>query len=226
MIAELHCHSTCIKLSYFPLFYDAVQTVEQIIEQCLLKKIEVLAITEHDSLDGYRIAKKIIEKRNLPIVLIPGSEISSKDGHILAYGILKEIPRGLSARETVDLIHEQGGLAVAAHPFIPFFSIKNIIFDLPLDAIEGGCAAANVSANVKAMAAAKKMKLPATCSSDAHSIYGMGKGRTVFNKKVKNWKEALVAIKRGDFTTEMDYQSWTKVLWDNISINIRILLSA
>jgi hypothetical protein len=226
MIAELHCHSTCIKLPYFPLFYDAVQTVDQIIEQCLLKNIEVLSITEHDSLDGYRIAKKIIEKRKLPIVLIPGSEISTKDGHILAYGILKEIPKGLSAKETVDLIHEQGGLAVAAHPFIPFFSIKEKIFDLPLDAVEGGCAAANKGANVKAMAAAKKMKLPATSSSDAHSIYGMGKGKTIFNKKIKNWQEALVALKNGDFTIQTEYQSWLKVGWDNISINIKILLSA
>ncbi|MBI2464605.1 hypothetical protein HYV64_00530 [Candidatus Shapirobacteria bacterium] len=225
MIAELHCHSISGKLSYFPLFYDSVQTVDQIVEQCLVKNIEVLSITEHDSLDSYWIAKKIIAKRKLPIILVPGCEISSKDGHILAYGILKEIPKGLSAKETVDIIHKQGGLAVAAHPFIPFYSIKNKIFDLPLDAIEGGCAAANVSANVKATAAAKKMKLPATSSSDAHSMYGMGKGRTIFNKKIKNWKEALTAIKTGDFTTEMDYQGWTKVLWDNISINIRILMS-
>lgn len=225
MIAELHCHSTCIKLPYFPLFYDAVQTVEQIIEQCLIKKIEVLSITEHDSLAGYWLAKKIIEDRKLPIVLIPGSEISTKDGHILAYGILKEIPSGLSAMETVELIHKQSGLAVAAHPFIPFYSIKNKIFDLPLDGVEGGCAAANVSANVKARAAAKKMNLPATSSSDAHSIYGMGKGRTIFNKKIKNWNEALKAIKNGDFTTEMVYQSWTKVLWDNISINVKILFT-
>lgn len=226
MIAELHCHSTCIKLPYFPLFYDAVQTVEQIIEQCLIKNIGVLSITEHDSLNGYWLAKKIIEDRQLPIVLIPGSEISTKDGHILAYGILKEIPSGLSAKETVDKIHKQGGLAVAAHPFIPFFSIKDKIFDLPLDGVEGECAAASVKANVKAIAAAKKMKLPATSSSDAHSIYGMGKGRTIFNKKIKNWKEALTALKNGDFTTEVDYQSWLKIGWDNVSINIKILMSA
>jgi len=226
MIAELHCHSTCIKLPYFPLFYDAVQTVEQILEQCLIKNIEILSITEHDSLEGFRIAQKIIEKKKLPIILIPGSEISTADGHMLAYGILKEIPRGLTAEKTVELIHEQNGLAFAAHPFIPFFSMKEKIFNLPLDGIEGGCAAANKSANVKAMAAAKKMKLPATSSSDAHSIYGMGKGRTIFTKKIKNWNEALVALRKGEFKIETDYQSWAKVAWDNISINIKILLSA
>jgi predicted metal-dependent phosphoesterase TrpH len=224
MIAELHCHSTCIKLPYFPLFYDAVQTVEEILEQCRIKNIEILAITEHDSLNGYRIAKKIIEKNKLPIILVPGCEISSSGGHILAYGIFEEIPKGLSPEETVKRIHDQGGLAVAAHPFIWFYALKNKVFGLDLDAMETGCAAATVGTNKQAEMAAKKMGIPGTSSSDAHSAHGMGKGRTIFTGKIRKWEDVVVAIKKGEFRTETQYQSWARVAWDNISTNIKILI--
>jgi len=98
--AELHCHSHVHKrVGYFPVLYDSVQTVDQILSVCLQKNIGILALTDHNTLDGYRKAKKIIAERHLPILLIPACEISSRNGHILAYGITAEIPEHLPPRQ-------------------------------------------------------------------------------------------------------------------------------
>jgi predicted metal-dependent phosphoesterase TrpH len=227
MIAELHCHSKSGKLPYFPLFYDAVQTVEEIIKMCLLRKIEILSITEHDSLEGYWQSKKIIDGNKLPIVLVPGCEISTSEGHMLAYGILKEIPPRLSANETIERVHQLGGIILAAHPFITFYSLKNKIYNLKIDGLEGYCSAAMVYANNMAVDAARKMKIPAIGGSDAHAVSGMGTGRTIFeSKKIHCWQDVIMAIKKGQFKTEIDYQSWLKIGWDSILGNTKSLWQA
>ena len=56
---------------------------------------------------------------------MPGTEISSKDGHIGGLFLTKDIPSDLSALETVNQIHDAGGIAVAHHPLHPTFSGKN-----------------------------------------------------------------------------------------------------
>ena len=212
-------------MSYFPIFYDAVQTVEEIIEKCLQNNIEILSITEHDSLAPYKKAKKIIAQKKLPIILVPGCEVSTREGHILAYGIWEEIASGLSAAETVRRIHQQGGIALAAHPFMYFFSLKEKIFSLELDGLEGINSAIPQWLNVKAVTAAKKMGWPAIAGSDAHSLTGTGTGRTIFEANVKKWQDVITAIKKGRFETEVDYQNWLRILWDNVKENIRNLWS-
>jgi len=223
MIAEIHCHSKSTKLSYFPWFYDSVMTVDQIIETCLAKNILILAITDHDSLGGYWKAKKIIEDRKLNIILVPGMEISTKQGHVLGYGIEKEVGPNLSPEKTIDLIHKQGGIAIAAHPYLPFFSLNNKILELKFDAFEGYNSAATKSANVKSVNSANKMALPITAGSDAHSISGLGTGVMIFDDaKIKNWKDVIKAMRRGEFKTKIEYQNKLKIVCDSIRENVKL----
>jgi hypothetical protein len=49
--------------------------------------------------------------------IILGSEVSTADGHLLALGIDKDVKKGMKAEETVEIIKDQGGVAIAAHPF-------------------------------------------------------------------------------------------------------------
>jgi predicted metal-dependent phosphoesterase TrpH len=71
-----------------------------------------VAITDHDRIDAaLKIAREIKD-----FLIIPGVEISSLDGHIIGLNIQEIVPKGLSAEETVDKIHEFGGLAIACHP--------------------------------------------------------------------------------------------------------------
>src|SRR5262249_51090936 len=110
--------------------------------------LRVIAITDHDTLAGAWTAldfqRALHAEADLEI--IPGAEISSADGHILALNIKRNIPKRMSAAETIAAIHEQGGLAIAAHPYayFPFIKelkgIKNLIKDpavgRAVDAIE------------------------------------------------------------------------------------------
>ena len=190
--AELHCHSnsTGKVLPYAPFLYDSVQECEEILEEAVSKSIKILSITDHDSLEGYRRAKKIIFQKNLDVLLIPGCEISTKDGHVLAYGISKEIPKKLAAEETVQKIHEQGGVAVVAHPFM-IFSLKSKIAKIHFDALEGYNSSIPGKANTKAREAADKLGLPCIAGSDAHLSSSIGDSIVLFKDTVATQDDVL-----------------------------------
>jgi predicted metal-dependent phosphoesterase TrpH len=73
--------------------------------------LDGVAITDHDTLRG-----AISMMKRTDIVVIPGIEVTSADGHILGLNLQDLIPIGLSAEETVDRIHDASGIAVACHP--------------------------------------------------------------------------------------------------------------
>ncbi len=100
---DLHVHT------YYS--YDSLITPEELVFHAKQHRLDGVAITDHDRLDS---ALKIARKN--PFFIIPGMEISSSDGHIIALNIQEPIPKGLPADETVDKIHEASGLAVACHP--------------------------------------------------------------------------------------------------------------
>ena len=207
--SELHCHSndTGIKNKFAPFLYDSTQMVVEIINKCLSSNIKILAITDHDSLSGYRIAKEYIKKNNINILLVPGCEISTTEGHILAYGMVKEIKPKLNAQETIDLIHNQGGIAVVAHPFF-FNSTGNKLYDLKPDAIEGLNSAASIKSNNKAIFASRKMNIPYIAASDSHEIEAIGNGCTIFPENTITIKDVLENIKSGNFSTEYKRTSY------------------
>lgn len=77
--------------------------------------LDAVAVTDHNRIDG---ALKIAKEKDF--LIIPGIEISSLNGHIIGLNLREVIPTKLTADETVDRIHEAGGIAVACHP-ITFF---------------------------------------------------------------------------------------------------------
>lgn len=70
-----------------------------------------MAITDHDSIDG---ALRMQEEA--PFFVIVGEEVTSADGDIIGYFLSERIPPGLSAEETMDRIHTQGGVVSLPHP--------------------------------------------------------------------------------------------------------------
>ena len=79
--------------------------------------LDVIAITDHDTIEGaLRAAELAAARPDAPAVIV-GEEVSSRHGHILGLFLQKRVRPGMTAAATVDAIHEQGGLAIAAHPF-------------------------------------------------------------------------------------------------------------
>lgn len=92
------------------------------------------------ALDTMRCAEHLKIRGLIPehFLVIPGVELNSTRGHIGALFVDENLPEQLSPEETVRIIHEAGGIAVATHPYHST-GIGEAIFDTEIDAIEVEC---------------------------------------------------------------------------------------
>lgn len=95
---------------------DGMDGPEQVLDAAVAAGLDCIAITEHDDVDGALRARELALERALPLEVIIGSEVTSRQGHILALWIDEPIPAFRSAAETVEAIWRQGGVATIAHP--------------------------------------------------------------------------------------------------------------
>jgi len=167
MKCDFHCHT------YYS--FDGTASPQQVVNKAIQKGIDCLAITDHNEIRG---AMEAIEyAKGKPILIIPGIEVKSKDGDILGINVKEKIPSGLSVKETIKRIKEQGGFVIIPHPFalIERFrgNLKEIITQI--DAIEIFNCSIFGNGNKKAMQFAKENSLPFCAGSDSHSIDFIGK---------------------------------------------------
>src|SRR2546423_15344972 len=76
--------------------------------------LDGIAISDHNAVGGVLAAEMAAGP---DFLVIPAVEISTKSGHVLAYGVREAVPRDLGVAETVERIVALGGVAVAAHPY-------------------------------------------------------------------------------------------------------------
>jgi len=210
--ADLHMHST---------YSDGVARIEQILQHVQHNTdLDVIALTDHDVIEGSLRARDLWSKGNYRFDFIVGEEISTKEGHMLALFIEKRIPRGLSMERSIELVHEQGGLAIVAHPLNPIFrhSCQRAVLDriyanknLWLDGIETWNASfCGIRANRIAMNANREVYGWAEVgNSDAHTLGAIGRGRTWFEgttaKDVRASIEAGLSAPGGKLWRMNDY---------------------
>ena len=167
--------------------------------------LDVLAITDHDTIAGAKEAERIHKRGNYRFELILGEEVTSTAGHILALFIEKEIPKELSPEETVRRIHEQGGLAIAAHPMLimryidPDMLTANGVgvdvlmaqqFD-GLEIVNGGPTMGRENSRAKMLNRTILFRAEIG-SSDAHIPEAIGKGYTLFpGKTAADFRKAI-----------------------------------
>ncbi|HYZ51570.1 MAG TPA: PHP-associated domain-containing protein [Nitrososphaeraceae archaeon] len=120
--AELHCHNIYSnhqnESSRIP--FDCGVTFGEQLDAALMKEIDVLFVTNHNTLDGYRQILDYQQNHNKygSIKIYPAEEVTiDNKGHVIAYGISEEIKPRLTLEETLDRIKAQNGLSCAAHPF-------------------------------------------------------------------------------------------------------------
>jgi predicted metal-dependent phosphoesterase TrpH len=155
--ADLHVHTTYSN--------DSLITTKDLVYYAKKRGLNAVAVTDHNFLVGaYKIAKET------DFLIIPGMEVSSADGHIVALNVHELIPRGLSAVDTVELIHKAGGVAIACHPYVYFKGCLQGNVCEAFDAIEVINARAFPFKNSveKAEEAAERLKLSRVAGTDAH----------------------------------------------------------
>lgn len=106
---EFHAHSRYSK--------DSLLELQAILDTCRRKKIDRIAITDHNTIEGALRAKE-----NDPERVIVGEEIMTTQGELLAFFVNQEIPPGLSPQETIAALRAQGAFIGVSHPFDRFRS--------------------------------------------------------------------------------------------------------
>jgi len=185
---DLHVHTRHSK--------DCSCSVAEAVEAAKKAGLKGIAITDHDSVGGNAEATGLSSKEFL---VIPGVEISSKDGHILGLGVSELIPRDLPASETVELIRGQGGIAIAAHPFGIARKIGSV-FKARFDAVEVYNSRTYLISNTLARRFAERNHVPMVGGSDAHCPDEIGLAGVEMNCEL-GLETVLKAIKRGEAST-------------------------
>ena len=172
---------------------DGWPTPRELVEHAARRaKLDVIAVTDHDTIEGALRAQEHAAKRARFHVIV-GEEVSSRDGHIVALFIERRVRPGMSAAATVDAIHGQGGLALAVHPFWrtqrrvrtgPVHGVGWLAADLAFDAVEVENATPGFYL-VNQLAHRLNLGLGAAevGSSDAHILDAVGRAFTEFAGK-------------------------------------------
>ena len=185
---DLHVHTTNSR--------DARTTPGQVASLCKAAGLDGLAITDHNFLSTIT---------SDDVIIIPGIEVSTSDGHLLGLGVFRPIPRGLSADESIAQIRDVGGLAIVAHPYDLLRSAINpeILTTMP-DAIEviNSASMLHSIAWKRARKFAEKRNLPQTGGSDSHIPETIGKAFTVVDVESREVKSVLDAIRNGRVSPE------------------------
>ena len=128
MILDPHIHSTYST--------DSTASPRDIVKKARSIGLDAIAVADHNTIKGSMAA--IEEAKDFKdFVVVPGMEISSNKGHIVALGINEDVKQGLSPEDTVENIRALGGIAVAAHPFVSYREgLCDHVKDLDIDAIE------------------------------------------------------------------------------------------
>src|SRR5258707_611335 len=197
--ADLHMHST---------YSDGLGTIQQLLDYAQQRtNLDVIALTDHDVIEGALRAREFWAKRRYRFDFIVGEEVSTRSGHLLALFIEKRIPPRLSMEESIDLIHAQGGLAIVAHPLNQLFchSCPRAVLDRVkasgsgwLDGIETWNASfCGFYANHVAIQNNREsFGWPELGNSDAHTLSAIGSGCTWFAGS--SAPEVRAAIERGE----------------------------
>ena len=178
--ADIHMHTTAS---------DGFATVKEVLNHVTrMGTLNVIAITDHDVMDSSLWAYE--HRHNYPFDIIPGVEVSSAEGHVLALWVTHPIARDMSLRETVNAIHQQGGMAILAHPFEVLVCAEacrrylrnpEIVREVGIDAIEvHNAGAITPGNNMLARRMAAKLRMPIVGNSDGHSLSAIGRGTTCF----------------------------------------------
>ena len=169
--ADFHIHTRFSR--------DSILTEETFIRKAIERGLTHVAITNHNNVEGAIAVRDKVAELGLTdqLRVILGEEVSTADGEVVGIFLTRTIPRGLSANETADEIHRQGGLVSIPHPFDPFRAshikegpLRNLAEVGKIDMIEVfNCRVTLQRHNQEAAELAHHYGIPGIAASDSHS---------------------------------------------------------
>lgn len=176
-LADLHLHTRAS---------DGLATPRELLERVEhATDLDVIAITDHDDTTSALEARALAEQRNYRVRVIPGVEVTTRDGHLLALFVEERPPALRSLAQTAEWVLARGGLCVAPHPFTRWTHSLNLrALDDARDLVAGvevlNASLAGRASRARALAFAERHRLAQVGASDAHVQAVVGLARTRF----------------------------------------------
>jgi predicted metal-dependent phosphoesterase TrpH len=181
--ADLHIHTTAS---------DGTASITSILDHLAgTGELDVIAITDHERIDAALAGRAMALDRGLAFQVIVGEEVTTLGGHLLALEIERPVRSYRTLRDTIAAVHDQGGIAIPAHPLVPYplcaqgWVLRGLLDDpdprVHPDALETfNPTALGRPWHRRVVAFAGRHGLAHVGNSDAHALAAIGIGSTTF----------------------------------------------
>jgi predicted metal-dependent phosphoesterase TrpH len=202
---ELHCHNIFSNghVGALEPIHDCNVTIPMQLEQAHLAGLDVLFVTNHNTIDGYR---QIVEyKKNHQkfdtLSVYPAEEVTTdNESHVLVYGIDHSIKSGLSLHEILDEAKKQDAVTIAPHPFSLMDALREDSTYCDLFEVFNSCNV-DVYSNLMAKKFAKEKSLHVVAGSDSHVQSTVGRSTNLIYSENK-LDSVIAAMKHSKITIE------------------------
>jgi predicted metal-dependent phosphoesterase TrpH len=196
---------------------DGLSSIEAILDSAERTGLDVIALTDHDDIRGAFALRELAARRSSPVAVVPGVEVTTRSGHLLALWIEDDVPMFSSLAQALLRIHQAGGVAIVPHPlsYLTFSIGEGALRQLAaygddarmVDAIEvrNPSYAGRVRASRAAWLNTHVLRIAETGSSDAHHAALVGTCWTEFPGRTPD--DLRIALRR--HATRADGRGWT-----------------
>jgi predicted metal-dependent phosphoesterase TrpH len=186
---DLHLHSR-----YSP---DSQVPIVDLVERASIAGFKGVALTDHNTIAGIPRLREL-QSRYPRMVLVPGIEVSTSEGHLLIYGIQETPPIRRPLGETIEWANAHGGIPVPSHPLrwthgIGYRRAETV----RVPALEATNGHNGEVANARAELLAARRAIGATGGSDAHGPAHVGRAYTWFPDECATVDDVLDQLGRG-----------------------------
>jgi hypothetical protein len=194
--ADLHIHT---------LASDGTSGILEILDHVEQRTtLDVIAITDHERIDAALAARAIARDRGLRAEVVVGEEVTTRGGHLLALFVEERVKPLRSLRSTIAAIHDQGGLAIPAHPLVPYplcaqgFILRRLLDDPDPRVHPDGLETFNPTTlgrpwHGRVVRFAEQYGLAQVGNSDAHAAEAIGAGFSTFpGRSAEDVRRAIV----------------------------------
>jgi predicted metal-dependent phosphoesterase TrpH len=182
---------------------DSIEAILQHVEE--QTDLDIIALTDHDDVRPSHALRELAARSGARVAVVPGVEVTTRHGHLLALFVEEEVPMLRPLLETIRLVHQRGGLCVVPHPlsYLTFSvgerALRRVVAEGErVDGIEtvNPSIAGRVRASRAVTLNRDLVRAAETGSSDAHQAALVGTAWTEFpGNEVDELRRALLDCK-------------------------------
>ncbi len=192
-LIDLHAHTVCS---------DGLMTVRELLLTAKKQGLSGIAITDHDTIGC--VKKALSLAREIGIIVVPGIEVSTREAHLLLYGILDELPERYRSKpsilEVLDYARENNYFSSIAHPFGRIFKPYPVVYLREALSKADGVEVINgrtpPKSNEKAIRLALNYNKIPTAGSDAHIPEEIGSAKILLREPVEDYIQIIEQLYR------------------------------